>query len=155
MLRKNFDCRVVGTIFVGLTAALAGLSLSICVTVSTTATAQTGTSRGQVWQGQVQQGQVWQGQVQQGLQQVRIQARVADKFVDTLGKNVHMEYSHTPYGNHPLIASLRALGMRHFRDEINDTKSSLVDEISAIGKLGCTLCGVIEGGNDYPPLVTK
>jgi hypothetical protein len=132
MMQKNFDCRVVGRIFVRLIAALAGLSLSICVTVSTTATAQTGTPRDQV-----QQGQVWQEQVQHGLQQVRIQARVADKFVDSLGINVHMEYSHTPYGNYPLInASLRALGMRHFRDEINDTNSSFVHEINAIGKLG-------------------
>ncbi len=132
-------------------AALAGLSLSICVTVSTTATAQTGTPPDQV-----QQGQVWQEQVQQGLQPVRIQARVADNFVDRLGINVHLEYARSPYGNYPLInASPRALGMRHFRDEINDTNSSFVDEISAIGKLGCTLCGVIEGGNDYPPLGTR
>jgi hypothetical protein len=151
MMRKNFDCRVVGRILVRLVAALAGLSLSICVTVSTTAMAQTGTPRDQI-----EQGQDWQEPVQQGLQQVRIHARVADKFVDSLGINVHMEYSHTPYGNYPLIdASLRALGMRHFRDEINDTNSSFVDEINAIGKLGYTLCGVIAGGNDYPPLGTR
>ena len=73
-----------------------------------------------------------------------------------MGINVHMESAQTPYGNYPFInRSLRALGMRHFRDEINDTRPAFVAEINAIGKLGYSLCGLIEGGNDYPPRGTK
>jgi hypothetical protein len=84
--------------------------------------------------------------------QVTIQGRRADRFVDSMGINVHVESSIPPYNNYAAInRSLQALGMRHFRDEINDTDSSFVNEINAIGALGYTLCGLIEGGNDYPP----
>lgn len=84
--------------------------------------------------------------------QAKIQARAADRFVDSIGVNVHMEYTNTPYGSYPLINErLRELGMRHIRDEINNPTDPFVDELNAIGSLGYKLCGVIEGGNDYPP----
>jgi hypothetical protein len=76
-----------------------------------------------------------------------------------MGVNVHMEYNTTaPYNNYAGInQKLEALGMRHFRDEMNhaDPTSQFYDprfvkEIQKIGMLGYTLCGVIEGGNDYP-----
>ena len=87
--------------------------------------------------------------------QTTIQARKADRFVDSLGINVHMEYANTPYNNYAMInRRLRELGMRHFRDEINDTNPSFVGELQQIGKMGYSLCGLIEGGNDYPPLGT-
>lgn len=83
--------------------------------------------------------------------QTGIQARPADQFVDSMGINVHMEYANTPYNDYTSInARLRELGMRHFRDEINDTHPRFVRELLHIGKLGYTLCGLIEGGNDYP-----
>lgn len=88
--------------------------------------------------------------------QIRVPARRANEFVDSMGINVHMEATSTPYGNYDVInARLRALGMRHFRDEINDTDPNFVFEINRIGKLGYMLCGLIEGGNDYPPLGTR
>ena len=90
------------------------------------------------------------------LAQTMIQARRADDFVDSMGINVHMEATNTPYRNYFQInVSLDDLGMRHFRDEINDTDPWFVAEINLIGKLGYTLCGLIEGGNDYPPLGTS
>lgn len=82
-----------------------------------------------------------------------IQARSADKFVDSMGINVHMESSHAPYSDYGLInGELPLLGMRHFRDEINDIDGLFVSEINYIGTLGYSLCGLIEGGNDYPGL---
>jgi hypothetical protein len=82
---------------------------------------------------------------------ITIQARSADKFVDSMGINVHMESSNPPYSDYGLInAELPLLGMRHFRDEINDTDGSFVGEMNYIGTLGYSLCGLIEGGNDYP-----
>jgi hypothetical protein len=85
--------------------------------------------------------------------QTEIQARQADRFVDSMGVNVHLEYSNTPYKNYAAInEKLSALGMRHVRDEINDTKNkAFVAELQQLGNLGITLCGLIEGGNDYPP----
>jgi hypothetical protein len=86
-----------------------------------------------------------------GFAQTTIQARPADRFVDSIGVNVHMEYANTPYKHYATInQKLRELGMRHFRDEINDTHQPFVKELKDIGGLGYSLCGVIEGGNDYP-----
>jgi len=88
--------------------------------------------------------------------QATIQAKSADQFVDSMGINVHMEAANTPYRDYDVINDkLQALGMRHFRDEINNTNPSFVKELNHIGTLGYTLCGLIEGGNDYPPLHTK
>ena len=90
------------------------------------------------------------------LAQTQIQAKEADRFVDSMGINVHMESTNTPYKNYSAInAMLQSLGMRHFRDEINDTDPSFVYEINAIGKSGYSLCGLIAGGNDYPPPGTR
>jgi hypothetical protein len=83
--------------------------------------------------------------------QARVQGASADAFVDSMGINVHMESSTPPYSLYGKINPiLQALGMRHFRDEINDTDRSFVSEMHAIGKLGYTLTGLIEGGGDYP-----
>ena len=84
--------------------------------------------------------------------QVKTQARATERFIESMGVNVHMEYTNTPYGNYPLINErLRELGMRHIRDEINNPADSFVDKLNTIGRLGYKLCGLIEGGNDYPP----
>jgi hypothetical protein len=88
--------------------------------------------------------------------QTNIQARKADEFVDSMGINVHMESTTPPYNDYDSInLTLQSLGMRHFRDEINRADPSFKDwsfvtEINRIGKLGYSLCGLIEGGNDYP-----
>lgn len=86
----------------------------------------------------------------------RIQARDAERFVDSMGINVHMAYTSSPYGHYMEVNErLKSLGMRHFRDEINDTESPFVEELKKIGTFGYTLCGLIEGGNDYPPLGSR
>ena len=85
-----------------------------------------------------------------------IQARAAGQFVDSMGVNVHLESQHLPYRNYLVINQrLESLGMRHIRDEINRADpsfkdESFVDEIQSAGGLGYKLCGLIEGGNDYP-----
>src|SRR5579863_3405130 len=85
-----------------------------------------------------------------------IQAKRAADFVDSMGINVHMKYTNTPYGDTERIyEALQALGMRHFRDEINDTAPWFVARLKHIGSLGYTLCGLIEGGNDYPSPSSK
>lgn len=87
-----------------------------------------------------------------GCAQTPIQARLADQFIDSMGVNVHMEYAKTPYKNYALInRKLQELGIHHFRDEINDPDPAFVDELKRSGQLGYALCGLIEGGNDYPP----
>lgn len=88
--------------------------------------------------------------------QTTVQAKPADQFVDSMGVNVHLESSKAPYHDYGAINGyLRVLGMRHVRDEINDTDESFVREIQKIGDLGYSLCGLIEGGNDYPGLGKK
>jgi hypothetical protein len=80
-----------------------------------------------------------------------IQAKRAADFVNSMGINVHMKYTNTPYGDTERIyEALQALGMRHFRDEINNTAPWFVARLKHIGSMGYALCGLIEGGNDYP-----
>lgn len=96
-----------------------------------------------------------------GFAQITIQARAAEQFVDSMGVNVHLESRHLPYRNYFVInQKLEALGMRHIRDEINRADplfkdESFVDEMQWVGSLGYKLCGLIEGGNDYPRRGTK
>jgi hypothetical protein len=89
--------------------------------------------------------------------QITVQAREADKFVDSMGVNVHMEYLSTPYGDYKKInKKLIALGMHHVRDEINNIGKdpNFVKELREMHTLGYKVCGLIEGGNDYPPFGT-
>jgi hypothetical protein len=89
-----------------------------------------------------------------------ITAKSADQFINSMGINVHMESTSAPYyyKNYEKINNqLQCLGMRHFRDEMNQAdpffkNKSFIDEINKIGGLGYSLTGVIEGGNDYPKI---
>lgn len=87
------------------------------------------------------------------LAQTTIQARKAIDFVDSMGINVHFEYTNTPYKNYvALNQKLLELGMHHMRDEINNTKNkAFVAELQQLNTIGYSLCGLIAGGNDYPP----
>ena len=90
--------------------------------------------------------------------QTRIQAREADRFVNSMGINVHMESTSNPYNDYAAVNQyLRVLGMRHFRNEINQAdplspfyNPAFVAELLDIGEFGYSLCGLMEGGNDYP-----
>jgi hypothetical protein len=111
-------------------------SYALCIAATLTAAAQTAT-------------------------QVTIQAKGADQFVGSMGINVHMENTSPPYNNYLGInQQLQSLGMRNFRDEMNQAdpyfkNKSFIDEINKIGGLGYSLTGLIEGGNDYPEPVSK
>ena len=87
------------------------------------------------------------------LAQTTVQARRASDFVYSTGVNVHLEYSGTPYQHYAGINSrLIELGMHHVRDEINDTANrQFVSELRQMKTMGYSVCGLIEGGNDYPP----
>ena len=87
------------------------------------------------------------------LAQTTVQARRASDFVYSTGVNVHLEYSGTPYQHYAAINfRLIELGMHHVRDEINDTANrQFVSELRQMKTMGYTVCGLIEGGNDYPP----
>ena len=87
------------------------------------------------------------------LAQTTVQARRASDFVSSMGVNVHLEYLGTPCQNYAAINSrLIELGMHHVRDEINDTADGqFVSELRQMKTMGYTVCGLIEGGNDYPP----
>jgi len=75
-----------------------------------------------------------------------------------MGVNVHMESTMKPYYEKKYLRindRLQLLGMRHIRDEMNQAdpcfnNRTFIEEIQTIGRLGYTLTGVIEGGNDYP-----
>ncbi len=63
----------------------------------------------------------------------------ADQFVDSVGINVHLHYTNTPYAtNFPLIqSSLQSLGVRHLRDGlILDSWKTYDVELSELGQLG-------------------
>ena len=70
------------------------------------------------------------------------QAVQSDKFVDSVGVNVHLHYTDTPYyTNFPLIkSSLVSLGVRHVRDGMIDTTLSAYyerhNELGAAGIKG-------------------
>jgi len=87
------------------------------------------------------------------LAQTAVQARRAMDFVYSMGVNVHLEYLGSPYQHYAAINSrLIELGMHHVRDEINDTANGrFVAELQQMKTMGYTVCGLIEGGNDYPP----
>lgn len=85
--------------------------------------------------------------------QTTVQARRTSDFVDSMGVNVHLEYAGTPYQYYRAVNErLIELGMHHIRDEINDTAdAAFVSELQQMSSMGYTVCGLIEGGNDYPP----
>jgi hypothetical protein len=90
--------------------------------------------------------------------QTEIKARKAEQFVGSMGVNVHLESPYLPYNSskYPKIdLELESLGMHHVRDEINNTGDSFVKQLNYLGMLGYSVCGVIEGGNDYPQVGTN
>jgi len=89
--------------------------------------------------------------------QTNIQGKAAQKFVDSLGVNTHLNHITLPYTNYSQVNStLQSLGMQHFRDEGSDPDTSFIQEIQALGPLGYSLDGVFgNNGNYYPPPGTR
>jgi hypothetical protein len=77
----------------------------------------------------------------------------ADRFVDSIGVNVHLSYYGTPYGdNFPLILQrLEGLGVRHVRDGIAVGQNNLCSEYAQLAAAGIhdeSLTTVNNGSND-------
>ena len=67
-----------------------------------------------------------------------VNAKNADAFVDSVGINVHLHYTDTPYANFGAVKSaLVDLGIRHIRDGLIDTTwKPYYDRLNELGKLG-------------------
>lgn len=65
-------------------------------------------------------------------------AMSADAFVDRAGVNIHLHYTDTSYGNFAKVASsIKALGLRHVRDGLVDTKwTEYYDRLNELGRAG-------------------
>jgi hypothetical protein len=65
-------------------------------------------------------------------------AQSADAFVGSVGVNVHLHYTNTPYGDFPSVErALKDLGVRHIRDALPDTSwAPYYDRINDLGRLG-------------------
>ena len=65
-------------------------------------------------------------------------ATSADGFVDRAGVNIHLHYTDTSYGNFAKVASsIKALGVRHVRDGLIDTKwTEYYDRLNQLGHAG-------------------
>ncbi|MGB7310731.1 MAG: hypothetical protein WBC67_16860 [Candidatus Acidiferrales bacterium] len=65
-------------------------------------------------------------------------AQSADAFVGSVGVNVHLHYTNTPYGDFPSVErALKDLGARHIRDALLDTSwAPYYDRINDLGRLG-------------------
>lgn len=63
----------------------------------------------------------------------------SDQFVDTVGINIHLHYTDTPYySQYPtIVSSLSQLGIRHIRDgAINTTLQAYYDRHNQLGSMG-------------------
>src|SRR5262249_51881492 len=65
-------------------------------------------------------------------------ATSAEAFVDRAGVNIHLHYNDTSYGNFAKVASaIKALGVRHVRDGLVDTKwTEYYDRLNELGLAG-------------------
>jgi hypothetical protein len=65
-------------------------------------------------------------------------AQSADAFVGSVGVNVHLHYTDTPYGDFPSVErALKGLGVRHIRDALLGTSWGLYyDRLNDLGRLG-------------------
>jgi len=76
----------------------------------------------------------------------------ADKFVDSVGVNVHLHYMGTPYDNFEMVrARLAELGVRHLRDGLVPTTwQPYYDRHNALGAMGIkgTFIAGVDATND-------
>jgi len=65
------------------------------------------------------------------------QATSAERFVDSIGLNVHLSYHNTGYGNFSAVSTLlRGLGVRHLRDGVVLGQQDVCNEARALGDAG-------------------
>jgi trimeric autotransporter adhesin len=85
------------------------------------------------------------------------QARRADQFVDSVGMNVHLEYSDTAYNNFEgvVVPSLEYLGVRHVRAALS-YDGEIVRRERALSNRGIGILGLVPYRNpSIPKLVTQ
>jgi hypothetical protein len=65
-------------------------------------------------------------------------AQSADAFVNSVGVNVHLHYTNTPYGDFQSVErALRDLGVRHIRDGLAETAwTPYYDRLNELGRSG-------------------
>jgi hypothetical protein len=65
-------------------------------------------------------------------------AKSADAFVNSVGVNIHLHYTNSPYGNFAAVkTALANLGIRHIRDGLTDTTlTAHYEHLNELGKLG-------------------
>jgi len=65
-------------------------------------------------------------------------AKSADSVVDSVGVNVHIHYTDTPYADFPALKRvLKELGVRHIREGMIDTKwQAFYDRLNELGREG-------------------
>jgi hypothetical protein len=79
----------------------------------------------------------------------------ADKFVDSVGINVHLNYLDTPYANFPqVLQALQLLGVRHVRDGLIDTTwQGYYDRHNQLGRAGIKGTFITSPAQNAPLLV--
>jgi hypothetical protein len=91
-------------------------------------------------------------------------ASAADALVDSVGVNVHLNFNSTPYyTDYPDVKkTLLALGVRHLRDSLVDTKyRPYYDEHNELGKLGIKSIFIVSADEtaqifrDYPSRMSQ
>ena len=64
-------------------------------------------------------------------------ARSADGFVDSIGVNVHLGYSDTPYARHDIVQKkLTRLGVRYIRDHLFPDRPDMYQTFRSLAKCG-------------------
>ena len=83
-------------------------------------------------------------------------AQSADAFVNSVGVNVHLHYTNTPYGDFPSVeTALKQLGVRHIRDGLAGTViNSYFDRLNELGRLGIKGIFVTNPGESDSVLVS-
>lgn len=69
---------------------------------------------------------------------IDIPARSADAFVDSIGVNIHLGYSDTPYREYDTIIKPRLLelGVRHVRDGVVPNRKDVITKLNDLGASG-------------------
>jgi len=83
-------------------------------------------------------------------------AQSADAFVNSVGVDVHLHYTNTPYGDFPSVErALKDLGVRHIRDGLAGTViNSYFDRLNDLGRMGIKGIFVTNPGESDSVLVS-
>lgn len=90
---------------------------------------------------------------------VTLKAESADRFVDSIGVNVHMQYDDTPYGNVNLVLNrLQQLGVKHVRDGMTTGRPDFYQALNRLADKGIRstlIMGSPTSGPTLPALIDQ